>query len=71
MFTFIFSGSRPNFNTLIKWGDVVAATADFMASFAFYNSTTGVYDLGPPMYVQRLLKKKTEFVRCFQYLFKL
>lgn len=25
-------------------------TADWMATFAWFNETTGVYDLGPPMY---------------------
>ncbi|GLB34099.1 hypothetical protein LshimejAT787_0109830 [Lyophyllum shimeji] len=37
--------------TLEKWRDVVKATADWMAAFAWRNATTGVYDLGPPMYV--------------------
>ncbi|KAL0940742.1 uncharacterized protein CTRU02_203505 [Colletotrichum truncatum] len=40
----------PTADTLAKWDEVLTATADFMASFAFYNQSTGVYDLGPPMY---------------------
>ncbi|KAH8163426.1 hypothetical protein CIB48_g4836 [Xylaria polymorpha] len=42
--------SFPGAATLDKWDDIVAATADFMASYAFYNASTGLYDLGPPMY---------------------
>uniref|UniRef100_D8QLA6 Glycoside hydrolase family 65 protein n=1 Tax=Schizophyllum commune (strain H4-8 / FGSC 9210) TaxID=578458 RepID=D8QLA6_SCHCM len=30
---------------------VVRATADWMASYAWWNASAGVYDLGPPMYV--------------------
>ncbi|TFK50312.1 hypothetical protein OE88DRAFT_1700972 [Heliocybe sulcata] len=41
----------PTRATLEKWRDVVKATADWMADFAWYNETMGVYDLGPPMYV--------------------
>lgn len=40
----------PNASTLHAWDAVVTATADFMASFAYLNATTGVYDLGPPLY---------------------
>ncbi|KAK0635018.1 Six-hairpin glycosidase-like protein [Bombardia bombarda] len=40
----------PNSTTLTRWDTVLSATADFMASFAFFNVSTGVYDLGPPMY---------------------
>ncbi|KAK3387036.1 Six-hairpin glycosidase-like protein [Podospora didyma] len=42
--------SFPNATTLARWDDILTATADFMASFAFFNKSTGVYDLGPPMY---------------------
>ncbi|KAI1438626.1 Six-hairpin glycosidase-like protein [Xylaria sp. CBS 124048] len=42
--------SFPNSTTLERWDGVLAPTADFMASYAFYNESTGVYDLGPPMY---------------------
>jgi hypothetical protein len=37
-------------SVLSKWRDVVFETADFMASFAWFNESTGVYDIGPPMY---------------------
>ncbi|KAL1870642.1 hypothetical protein Plec18167_007406 [Paecilomyces lecythidis] len=35
---------------LQKWDDILTQSADFMASFAFWNESTHVYDLGPPMY---------------------
>lgn len=35
---------------LQKWDPILTSSADFMASFAFWNQSTGVYDLGPPMY---------------------
>jgi len=42
--------SFPTNATLKAWDEILTATADFMASFAFFNATTGVYDLGPPIY---------------------
>ncbi|KAK7753847.1 hypothetical protein SLS62_004213 [Diatrype stigma] len=42
--------SFPNDTTLRAWDEILSATADFMASYAWFNETTGVYDLGPPMY---------------------
>ncbi|KAK0704681.1 Six-hairpin glycosidase-like protein [Lasiosphaeris hirsuta] len=42
--------SFPNATTLSRWDKILTVTADFMASFAFFNTTTGVYDLGPPIY---------------------
>ncbi|KAH6645795.1 Six-hairpin glycosidase-like protein [Truncatella angustata] len=42
--------SFPCNKTLASWDEVLTATADFMASFAWWNETTGVYDLGPPTY---------------------
>lgn len=36
--------------TLSKWDELLTHTADFMASFAWWNISTSVYDLGPPMY---------------------
>jgi len=42
--------SFPNATTLARWDTILTATADFMASYAFYNTSTDVYDLGPPMY---------------------
>jgi hypothetical protein len=35
--------------TLGKWVDVVNETANWMADFAWWNTTTKRYDLGPPM----------------------
>jgi hypothetical protein len=40
----------PTSETLEKWDPVLTAVADFMASYAWYNESTQVYDLGPPMY---------------------
>ena len=37
--------------TLERWRDVVYQTAEWMAAYARFNRSTGVYDLGPPMYV--------------------
>jgi hypothetical protein len=42
--------SFPNNATLAKWDAVITATADFMASYAYWNLSTGFYDLGPPLY---------------------
>jgi hypothetical protein len=42
--------SFPAVETLEKWDEILTATADFMASYAFYNESKGVHDLGPPMY---------------------
>lgn len=33
---------------LEKWDDIITATADYMASYAWKNETSGYYDLGPP-----------------------
>lgn len=40
----------PCSETLQKWDEVLYQTAEFMADYAFWNASTGVYDLGPPMY---------------------
>ena len=40
----------PNQQTLQKWDTILTESAEFMASFAWWNTSTGVYDLGPPMY---------------------
>lgn len=40
----------PTQATLQKWDRVLTGVADFMVSYAWYNATTKVYDLGPPMY---------------------
>jgi hypothetical protein len=42
---------RPTRATLDKWRDIVFATADFMADYAFFDTVAGRYVLGPPMYV--------------------
>ncbi|OJD28927.1 six-hairpin glycosidase-like protein [Diplodia corticola] len=41
---------NPGNGTLAKWDPILTASAEWMSSYAFYNKTTGVYDLGPPMY---------------------
>ena len=43
--------NHPTKETLEKWKDVVLETADFMASYAFYNKEEGRYVLGPPLNV--------------------
>lgn len=43
-------GRKPNIQTLKKWDEVLTASADFMASYAFYNKSSDVLQLGPPMY---------------------
>jgi hypothetical protein len=40
----------PTRKTLEKWDEILTAVADFMVSYAWWNETTKVYDLGPPMY---------------------
>ncbi|KZW01486.1 hypothetical protein EXIGLDRAFT_738493 [Exidia glandulosa HHB12029] len=42
--------STPTHAVLQEWRDVVFETAQWMADFAWWNETTGVFDLGPPMY---------------------
>ncbi|KAJ4300760.1 hypothetical protein N0V90_002848 [Kalmusia sp. IMI 367209] len=42
--------NSPTQNTLAKWDEILTGVADFMVSYAWYNQTTKVYDLGPPMY---------------------
>ncbi|KAF2827355.1 hypothetical protein CC86DRAFT_445355 [Ophiobolus disseminans] len=42
--------SFPTHATLTKWDHILTGVADFMASYAYLNASTGVYDLGPPMY---------------------
>ena len=43
--------SFPTRHTLDKWEDVVRETANWMAAFAWFNESTKVHDLGPPMFV--------------------
>ncbi|KAF1843713.1 uncharacterized protein K460DRAFT_287797 [Cucurbitaria berberidis CBS 394.84] len=40
----------PTEKTLKKWDHILTGVADFMASYAWWNSTKHQYDLGPPMY---------------------
>ncbi|KAI0436057.1 Six-hairpin glycosidase-like protein [Xylaria telfairii] len=40
----------PTKDTLKRWDHVLTATADYMASYAWFNETSGRYDLGPPAY---------------------
>lgn len=42
---------HPTRETLNKWKDVVFASADFMADFAYLDKSKGVYVLGPPVYL--------------------
>lgn len=44
------SSSEEEGAVLEKWDEILSHTADFMASFAWWNETSGFYDLGPPMY---------------------
>ena len=37
----------PTAKTIQKWDRVLTEVADFMASYAWYNQSTKVYDLGP------------------------
>lgn len=40
--------ASPTKETLEKWDEVITATADYMASYAWKNESSGYYDLGPP-----------------------
>ncbi|GAW15177.1 hypothetical protein ANO14919_045860 [Xylariales sp. No.14919] len=40
----------PTKEILESWDRVLTATADYMASYAWFNETSGRYDLGPPAY---------------------
>ncbi|KAK6071709.1 hypothetical protein SCUP515_07713 [Seiridium cupressi] len=42
--------ASPTQNTLERWDQVITAAADYMASYAWKNETSGFYDLGPPAY---------------------
>lgn len=43
--------AHPNRTTLQKWQSIVEATADFLASYAFFEGASQRYVLGPPMVV--------------------
>ncbi|RSL74387.1 hypothetical protein CEP53_000283 [Fusarium sp. AF-6] len=40
--------SQPTRKTLKRWDPILEASADYMASYAWYNESSGKYDLGPP-----------------------
>ncbi|EXL42264.1 hypothetical protein FOCG_15612 [Fusarium oxysporum f. sp. radicis-lycopersici 26381] len=40
--------SKPTKKTLKRWDPILEATADYMASYAWFNQSSGRYDLGPP-----------------------
>lgn len=40
--------ASPTRKTLQKWNRVLTATADYLASYAWKNESSGYYDLGPP-----------------------
>lgn len=42
--------ARPDAETLHAWDKILTATADYMVSYANLNNTTGMYDIGPPLY---------------------
>ncbi|GFF70426.1 hypothetical protein IFM60648_03170 [Aspergillus lentulus] len=42
--------ASPTRKTLERWDRILTATADYMASYAWKNETSGYYDLGPPAY---------------------
>ncbi|KAK2731771.1 hypothetical protein FQN55_004459 [Onygenales sp. PD_40] len=42
--------SHPTPSTLNKWDTILTQTANFMSSYPFYNSSTKLYNLGPPLY---------------------
>lgn len=41
----------PTIEVLNKWKEVIFQTAEFMASYAMLDPTTGKYNLGPPMHI--------------------
>ena len=54
--------AHPNEATLEKYKDVIFATADFMASYAFWDAATQRYVLGPPLQAaQERFDKSTMF----------
>lgn len=40
--------ASPTVATLERWDEVLTAAADYMASYAWKNESSGYYDLGPP-----------------------
>lgn len=42
---------NPTSATIERWKDIVMATADFMADYAYFDESRGEYILGPPLYI--------------------
>ncbi|KFY79497.1 hypothetical protein V499_01509 [Pseudogymnoascus sp. VKM F-103] len=42
--------ASPTRETLKHWDNVITASADYMASYAWKNASSGYFDLGPPAY---------------------
>ncbi|KAK7427227.1 hypothetical protein QQZ08_006340 [Neonectria magnoliae] len=42
--------TRPTWETLKRWDLILEASADYMPSYAWFNESSGNYDLGPPSY---------------------
>lgn len=40
--------ASPTRETLRRWDNVITASADYMASYAWKNVSSGYFDLGPP-----------------------
>lgn len=40
--------ASPTHATLQRWDAVLTETADYMASYAWKNESSGYFDLGPP-----------------------
>jgi hypothetical protein len=43
--------ARPTAETLEKWQPVIESTADFMASYVWFEDATGKFNIGPPLSV--------------------
>ena len=64
----LFYRERPGRATLEQWHDVVSATADFMADFAFLDPTQDRYMLGPPI---KTVPEHTDATKAFNPTFEL
>lgn len=40
--------ASPTRETLKRWDNVITASANYMASYAWKNASSGYFDLGPP-----------------------
>ncbi len=59
---------HPSVETINKWKDIVFATADFMADYAFYDTSQNRYILGPPVYI---VSENTDHLTTFNPAFEL